>query len=146
MRPSLPKSFFPKVTVKAFSLRRVEFPSFSRLITESVASVRATGSFAYVIVLSLVLCLAIGIVLKDIRKNQELLNALQAEKENLLKERVYWEKTVTRYKDYRDGYYQLALLEYQLGNTDAARSYVDKALSIDPQFYQAKYLLQTIER
>jgi hypothetical protein len=53
---------------------------------------------------------------------------------------------VKEYKGYRDGYYQLAAVEYQLGNTQIAKSYIVKALHIDPTFPQGKILLNEVEK
>ena len=42
--------------------------------------------------------------------------------------------------DYRDGYLQLAILEYKLRDYSKAQLYLGKALEIDPNFEKAKEL------
>ncbi len=51
-----------------------------------------------------------------------------------------WQEIVGKYKDYRDGYLTLAILEYRLGDNDQARLYLKQALSIDPNFEKARDL------
>lgn len=48
-----------------------------------------------------------------------------------------WQNIVKKYKDFKDGYLQIALLEYRLGNYDKARFYCDKALLLDPEYSDA---------
>ena len=72
-------------------------------------------------------------------------NLEKKEKEENARQKVisqiyYWESVVKKYKDYRDGYYQLAVLEYQLGNMVKAREYIKKVLLLDPNFDEARKL------
>ena len=57
---------------------------------------------------------------------------------------LYWERVIDRYKDYRDGYFQLAVLEYRLTNFERSRDYLDKALTIDPNFEKGRMLEQIL--
>lgn len=45
-----------------------------------------------------------------------------------------WEKIIAVKPDYRDGYLQLAFLNYKLSQTEKALFYLNKALEIDPNF------------
>ena len=58
--------------------------------------------------------------------------ALFAKREEIGVKVAQWQGIVKKYPDYRDGYIQLSLLEYQLGNNLLAEQYIDKALAIDP--------------
>lgn len=58
----------------------------------------------------------------------------------LLRQIAYWQEVVSKYKDYRDGYYNIALLAYRLGEDNRAEEYIQKALDLDPNFKQGKEL------
>lgn len=51
---------------------------------------------------------------------------------------THWQKMTQRYGQFRDGYFRLALLQYQLGNEQLAGVYVEKALAVDPNFIAGK--------
>ena len=53
---------------------------------------------------------------------------------------MYWQGIVSKYKDYRDGYFQLAVLEYQLGNIQKAKLHLDEVLKLDPNFEKGREL------
>ena len=63
------------------------------------------------------------------KKRQEIVNNI-----------LYWEKVVDKYKDFRDGYFQLAVLEYRIRNFDKSKHYLDKVLALDPNFAQGRKL------
>ena len=48
-----------------------------------------------------------------------------------------WQSIVKKYKDFKDGYLQIAVLEYRLGDYNKARVYCDKALLLDPEYSDA---------
>lgn len=50
----------------------------------------------------------------------------------LQNEKSYWEKMVSDNPTYIDGYLELAKVDVELGNTSEATSYIEKALSLDP--------------
>lgn len=67
----------------------------------------------------------------------------QKEKDALGKlygEKQHWERVVAKYPDYRDGYYQLAIIEYSLGNKEQAKYYLVKTFEIDANFEEGKEL------
>lgn len=45
-----------------------------------------------------------------------------------------WQAIVSRYPDYRDGYYQLAVLAYQLNKFSESKTYLQKVRSLDPNY------------
>jgi tetratricopeptide (TPR) repeat protein len=50
----------------------------------------------------------------------------------LQNEKSYWQKMVSDNPTYIDGYLELAKVDVELGNINEARSYIEKALSLDP--------------
>lgn len=62
------------------------------------------------------------------------------EREHLEKEVAYWQSVADKYQGYRDVYYRIASLQFKLGNTDASKEYVQKALELDPNFPEGRVL------
>jgi tetratricopeptide (TPR) repeat protein len=46
----------------------------------------------------------------------------------------FWEKIIISSPTYRDGYLQLAIIYYQLGNADEASKYLSKVYELDPNY------------
>lgn len=75
-----------------------------------------------------------------------LLISLQKQKEvNFEKEKIQsqiklWEGISEKFQGYKEAYYQLALLNYKIGEIEKAKYYVDKALYLDPNFDKARNL------
>lgn len=63
---------------------------------------------------------------------RDLLISWEQEPKRLLAEYDYWQKQVEEKPALRDGYLALASIGYQLGKITEARSYWEKAKSIDP--------------
>jgi tetratricopeptide (TPR) repeat protein len=55
-----------------------------------------------------------------------------------------WEKIVAEKPDYRDGYLQLAILNYKIWQNEKAQEYLKKALIVDPNFGPALELEKVI--
>lgn len=63
--------------------------------------------------------------------NQKVLGA-SVDNTPLLDEKAYWQKIVSDNPSYVDGYLQLAKIEVELGNKIEAQTFINKALSLDP--------------
>lgn len=50
----------------------------------------------------------------------------------LQEEKIFWQTVVTQTPSYIDGYLQLAKVEVELGNKNEALTYLQQALSLDP--------------
>ena len=48
-----------------------------------------------------------------------------------------WQSITDKYKGYKDGYLQLAVLEYRLGDFEKAKLYTNQALYLDPNYKDA---------
>ncbi len=55
-----------------------------------------------------------------------------------------WEKIIKERPDYRDGYFQLAILNYQIHENEKAKEYLNQTLILDPNFTPAKELKEII--
>lgn len=112
-----------------------KFPSIFRIITEM------PGKIAMLTMIALVLSvIAISLELFVLYKNMGQYQKVRAERGDIIKKVKEWEVIVEKYKDYRDGYFYLASLEYTLGNFTKSRFYVEKSLQIDPNFDKAREL------
>lgn len=62
------------------------------------------------------------------------------EKQKIQQDIVFWEEQIKKYPGFRDGYMQLALLYYQLGNKMEAKRNLEHAFVIDPNFEKGREL------
>lgn len=74
----------------------------------------------------------------------DLLASFQKRKEiNLQKEKIkneirVLEDVTSKLNNYREAYYKLAVLEFEIGEIDKAKFYLNKSLFIDPNFEKAR--------
>ncbi len=57
--------------------------------------------------------------------------------EAISEEISYWLEVVVSYPDYRDAYMKLAILYNKTGNREKASFYLNKVLSLDPNYQEA---------
>lgn len=93
-----------------------------------------------------VLVLGVAATTKNVFDRVEERKRIQAERAAVEKQVTYWQDIVGKYHNYRDGYIQLAALEYQLGNNEKAKEYIKKALDIDPNFEPAQQFQQLLQQ
>jgi hypothetical protein len=65
---------------------------------------------------------------------------LDKERQGIVSQISYWKNIVSKQSSYRDGYIELAILEYQLNDKVKSRMYLQSALSIDPNFEKSREL------
>ncbi len=58
----------------------------------------------------------------------------QSQYDRLIKQYDYWKSVIAQHPNYRDGYYMLATLSYQLGNYPDTRSYITRVQELDPNY------------
>lgn len=113
------------------------FPSIFRSFPEKL--------FGLLFFLLLLAVVASGIRIYDrFQQYQRVLGERQ-----LIAEKItYWEEVTKKYKGYRDAYFQLAVLHYQLDNLDnkdKSYIYVQEALKLDPNFEEGRKLEQFLK-
>lgn len=118
-----------------------QFPTFYRIIPEVKKALKHaktklfwTSAISFVFLLLIIFELGKGYELFSKRQQLEL------QRQQISSEIEFWNQKTKDYKSFKDAYYKIALLEYQLGNSQIAKAYVKKALSIDPFFEEAKKL------
>lgn len=114
------------------------FPKIFRFITER----------GVVLVISLAsLAVLAGIVLQSLKLQDTLHQAELAKSAHLklTKELAYWQGVTRQYTNYRDAYFKVAILQYQLGEMGQAKKTLEKVIAIDPNFENARVLGDKIE-
>ena len=120
-----------------------EFPNIFRFITEQKYFKKIkkhqwrliTAGFVSAIILG-----AIVIVGADSYKNYQENKRLSEKRENIETQIKFWQSINQKYPGYRDSYFELALLEYQLKDFDKSREYLKEALKLDPNFKEGRKL------
>jgi len=73
---------------------------------------------------------------ENFNKTQQI--SLQRQK---IQEKInFWQSIANKYEGYKDAYFQMAVLDYQLGNFQKAKQENLRALILDPNFEDAKKL------
>lgn len=68
----------------------------------------------------------------------------QAEKQNLEAQIARWQQVAAKRPDFRDAYFELAVLTYRLNRLSEAKYYLNKTLTLDPNFEPARELEKVI--
>lgn len=76
----------------------------------------------------------------DLKTVANALEIAKSRSSKIRQEISFWEKVVKEKPDYRDAYFQLAVLNYQLNHIKKAKEFLLKTLEIDPNFESAKKL------
>ena len=126
------KQFFKK---KEKLSRSLQFPNIFRSFTER---------YFLILLVSFVLVIILAIVGLDLYKDVLEQKKIETERKETISKIEYWQKIVDKYKDYRDAYFQLAILEYRLKNFDKSKYYLNKVLSIDPNFENGRDMEQIL--
>ena len=125
----------------------MKFPNIYRTITERFKNISKKNSkifkklksqwlvTSYLVTAVLILILSFDL-LNSLQKQKE----INFEKTKIQSEIKLWEALSEKYQGYKEAYYQLALLNYKIGEIDKAKFYVNKALYLDPNFENAKSL------
>jgi len=75
--------------------------------------------------------------LLDIERNERT-------REEIEREISKWETVIAEKHNYRDAYFRLAVLNYQIFKNDKAGQYLDKAMALDPNFEEGKRLRELL--
>lgn len=109
------------------------FPKIFRFITER-------GVIVVISMVSIVLLTAIVIQGLQLQKTLHQAEIAKAKRAELTKQLAYWQDVVRQYGNYRDAYFKIATIQYQLGEADQAKKSLEKVVALDPNFENAKVL------
>lgn len=122
--------------------KKQEFPKIYRFFTDKSLK-KALKLQSLVIAFSLIIALILTL-------GFDLLHNLQKQKEQsfqrdiLTSELKTWESIAQKFPNFKDAYFELAVLSYRLRDFRKAREYIKKALFLDPNFEKAKELLKIV--
>jgi hypothetical protein len=127
-----------------------EFPNISRFITErfpfklpkrpKLSKIHYLFSIGLVLVLSLVLVLGITFFGFNFYKNFNKFRQINSQRQKIQSQINFWKSVTTKYDGYKDAYFRIAILEYQLGDYKSAKINNQKALLLDPNYEDARTL------
>jgi tetratricopeptide (TPR) repeat protein len=141
-----------------------QFPNIYRFITESTSiqefkkttrrllnkpKIKKIIAISSVILLFLtVVILILGISISGIGLYKYYRNYKQiaAQRENLQSQINFWQSIADKYDGYKDAYFRIALLEYQLSDFQKAKDANTKALLLDPNFDDARKLEVVLDK
>ena len=124
---------------KKINKKTSKFPNIYRIITERGALIlrkRMTIISMYVIVY-LAMTVIIAYLTINFYQNFSTYQKVSSERIKIVSQINTWQSIIKKYKDFKDGYLQIAVLEYRLGDYNKARVYCDKALLLDPEYSDA---------
>jgi len=135
-----------------------QFPNIYRIITDAFVSVkrylfRVDSYFKkiskfeafWVGMLIGIVIIAIAIVSLDLSKNILEKEKIDSKRNKINSEIQFWQEATYKYKGYRDAYFKLALLEYELGDIEKTGFYLKKTFELDPNFKPANDFKEKLE-
>jgi tetratricopeptide (TPR) repeat protein len=120
-------------------------PSNFRLITEPIGAFIRSEKHVLLASLSGVFffCLLLYMIVQ-LSHTIQMQQQLVTQREKLQHDISFWQQVTKDRPEYRDGYFMLAVLQYRMGKTIAAKKNVAKALEIDPNFKEGKSFRQLV--
>jgi tetratricopeptide (TPR) repeat protein len=142
MNNNLPNEQIPQSYPGVIAPREKYFPSIYRFITERLISVKLLHFTIIIITCLISVLLVIRIIQQStlIRQNLDETKGLKAQREQIIGELKDLKVLEPQYTGYRDIYFRIATLNYQLGNIDESKKYIKKALEVDPNFKEGQVL------
>lgn len=140
------KQFFKKKEKKSPQThnpaKEGQFPKNFRFITENLISryIHRHRKRFLIGFTTLLILLAIATVSLDAYINYQENKRFTQERIKIEKEIKFWQSAIDRFPNYRDAYFELAILNYRLRKLDVSRKYLDKALKLDPNFKDGRKL------
>lgn len=121
-------------------------PSFSTSIVDFARSLIHEEKTMFVAIASAVFFFCL-IIIESMQISQTLDTQKQRkkEKDRVTYEMSFWQQVINTHPDYRDAYFMVALLQYRLGDTVSSKGYVQKAMSIDPNFTKGRELQKILD-
>lgn len=113
----------------------LKFPRISRFIPEK-------GQFSRTLYLIVYACVSLSVLLVGYQLFISLSQyaRLSSKKKEIESKLTFWQQTAVNYPGYRDAYFQIAILDFQLGYKDEAKNSLNKALELDPNFQKGREL------
>ena len=133
-----------------------QFPKIYRLITENSFYLKLVKLWnrlpnqskrilSYVIVFNFIVITTIFVVIsillaKNLSDNAFSLNKTYLQRRDLQSQINFWKSVLDKYPGYKDAYFKIAVLYYELNDFDNARLNNNKAILLDPNYEDARKL------
>lgn len=122
------------------------FPNNLRFITDNFIweFIRKKRRTLLIVFSTFLILIAISAVAYDTYNNY-LDNERFAQERTKIENNIkFWQSAVERFPNYRDAYFELAILNYRLRKYENAKKYLDDALKLDPTFREGKELKEKL--
>lgn len=125
---------------KQKKVEKKKLPSNSRTITDKLINDHSVFFIG-------IACITIAIILVsyDFYNNLLRQDTVYEARGKIIGDLNYWNREVIEKPNYRDGYFSLSLIYYQLGDYKNSIENLNKAMNIDPNFSKGKQLKKIIE-
>jgi len=81
----------------------------------------------------------------NLKELEEVVEKAKKEPEKIRQEISFWEEIIKEKPDYRDAYFQLAVLNYKIGNHQQAKKWLKEVFNLDPNFEPVKKLEKLVD-
>lgn len=114
------------------------FPSIHRFITEQ-------GMLLLISFVSGIFFIGIMFQGVQLYGNFQKIEGLKLQRVKLTKELHYWQDVARQFSNYRDVYFRIAQLQYQLGEPSKSQRSLEKVFGLDPNFKEGRVLGEKIQ-
>jgi len=143
--------------------KKRQFPNIYRIITErkvfrNLPKLKLSLSlqpkfkkflviFAAMAVFFVMAVLTAGIAFFSVKvyQNYQQITQINLQRQQIQSKINFWQSIADKYDGYKDAYFQMAILDYQLGNFQKAKLENQKTLTLDPNFEDAKNLKEVLD-
>jgi len=142
--------------------KKLQFPNIYRIITErgvlqKLPKLTLSLSLQPKLKKYLVICTAIGVFVviviltvgitifgAKVYQNYQQIAKISLQRQQIQSKINFWQSIADKYDGFKDAYFQMAILDYNLGNFKKAKLENVKALTLDPNFNDAKNLEEVL--
>lgn len=112
------------------------FPNINRFITENKTFKFLIKKHTTILIIFTSVLILLGVLVVSIDSYRTYIDNQKFEKQRnaITTEIKFWESTVGKYSNYRDAYFRLAVLNYELKDYGKSKEYLKKVFKIDPNF------------
>ena len=98
--------------------------------------------FTAMAIFVVIIILTVGIAFFSVKvyQNYQAITQINVQRQQIQDKINFWQSIADKYEGYKDAYFQMAILDYNLGNFKKAKLENQKALTLDPNFEDAKNL------
>lgn len=117
-------------------MANLEFPQIFRKIPAPTLS-RGLWRVFFLLLITSILLFQLGKFGQNLYERYQRAKTRQAEKQSLETQVAKWQEVIAKRADFRDAYFELAILTYRLNRLAEAKYYLAKTLALDPNFKPA---------